>query len=375
MNEDLYGQWIGTTYPDDGPPHRSILNVEARNPDEGQIIGVESSTGMNIRTVTYADIKRDGNKSSGQFRKFEVFDPEAKRVIPVHEFWERHQIPGSPPISGTHESVVDGDVSRGTYKNNLGKGGRFEIRRNRHRIKPISSEAIGWNDFKQHLSGSQTPEGLLYRGHTDSNWPLRTLFHRCGRNNVVRFVDWDVPTLRHQINAISKHFYSIQDEDFLALLSLAQHHGYPTPLLDWTHSPYVAAFFAFDGFNCCSKWETNKEPKSVRIFIFIEEAWDNGGISLIGDPLPQISFIQPQAHNNPRYVPQQSSSAFSNIDNIEGYVAELETEKRKILIAIDIDSSEREIALRDLRMMGITPAALFPGFEGVCRSLRSQFFR
>lgn len=67
-------------------------------------------------------------------------------------------------------------------------------------------------------------------------------------------------TLEDDFNSIDNPYNPPQGYPFMIYL---RHHGFPSPLLDWTMSPYVAAFFAFE-----SKPPTEEE--NVAIYSFIE---------------------------------------------------------------------------------------------------------
>jgi hypothetical protein len=74
-------------------------------------------------------------------------------------------------------------------------------------------------------------------------------------------------------------------------------------------------------------------------------------------------------------VPQQAVTTVTNLHGIEAYILERESETGvKYLEAIDIPANEREVAMRDLRFMGITAGSMFPGIDGVCEELRERNF-
>lgn len=77
----------------------------------------------------------------------------------------------------------------------------------------------------------------VYRGMADSTWPLAPSLARLGGG----FVRLEEPMLRNfRKYARSQGLSGNSDWDWLAL---AQHHGLPTRLLDWTYSPLVALHF------------------------------------------------------------------------------------------------------------------------------------
>lgn len=225
-----------------------------------------------------------------------------------------------------------------------------------------------WEDFKSYAL--QLDDGLIFRGQAKS-WPLQTSYHRTGYADLVSYLDNEIIDLEHHINAVSNHPYNIHEDRSLgALLNLAQHHGYPTPLLDWTKSPYVAAFFAFE-----NKEELKKNGK-ISIFIFKDKKWSAraGKDAPMRAPHIMVRTVELPGFNNPRVLPQQAITMFSNMNDIEQIIQANEETKGDFLTRITMDVSEADKAMRDLKLMGLTWGSLFPGFDGICKQLKSRHF-
>jgi hypothetical protein len=84
----------------------------------------------------------------------------------------------------------------------------------------------------------------IYRGISDSTWPLLTSLDQLGGNNPPHTKrDLEEHILRNFIR-YSRPYLAMSSVTEWELLITAQHHGLPTRLLDWSYSPLVAAHFA-----------------------------------------------------------------------------------------------------------------------------------
>lgn len=97
------------------------------------------------------------------------------------------------------------------------------------------------NSWNEELGRHRSP--YVFRGMTDTDHDLKASLHRF----VGESGEWDLEIhLLRNFRQYARQQID-QPESPFHLMALAQHHGLPTRLLDWTHSPAVATYFATGG--------------------------------------------------------------------------------------------------------------------------------
>lgn len=239
----------------------------------------------------------------------------------------------------------------------------------------VNASTMSWREFKDYVSDVDY-RNVVFRGQEDI-WPLRTSFNRNQRYDVLNYVLKDIPMLYGKLSGTTQHLFNLNNDiENGAFYSLLQHHGYPTPLLDWTYSPYVAAFFAFRNLTS-SVVGSGEIGRRVRIFIFDFKSWCNSYAQYknIGDCRFHVSVGEFLPINNLRALPQQALTTYTNVYDIEGYIIDLgKGAGIDFLKAIDIPVSEYYAAIKDLSLMGVTSSTLFPGIDGVCEEMKKFNF-
>lgn len=230
---------------------------------------------------------------------------------------------------------------------------------------------IDWSEFKRiaadHISAGG---GSIYRGQRDATWQLTTSIHRTpfviSPDDVTAYANVVLPMVHGGVEAWSGQTWDLASPSgMLQFVAFLQHNGFPTPLLDWSLSPYIAAYFAFESVDAFAP-----QSEYVAIFAFNERAWLNfyRQVHDFSHPDPHISIVRPRLVGNPKMGLQQGLFTFSNVVDIEAHIRANEALRSlSFLTKYELPVSERWSVMRELSLMGISAVQLMPSVESVCK--------
>jgi hypothetical protein len=256
--------------------------------------------------------------------------------------------------------------------------------------------------------------GHVFRGQSNAQWLLSTTLERAGQR-----YGWSVNALRNREVVLldtfqrrAHHFVNAPPDinNRLEWFALMQHHGAPTRLLDFSHSFYVAAFFAMEfAQEDAAVWALSEgftmghTSNLIRGAKLLSDLYDESR-SVVETHFSGhqnsvcVMLVEPHRMNE-RLAAQQGCFVVPGnvnktfMDNLalglEVNVTALLSKRARAMRRTDLAPNGlllftpvvklilpieiHNVAMHDLAQMNVTAASLFPGLDGFARSLHGWF--
>lgn len=236
----------------------------------------------------------------------------------------------------------------------------------------MNVELKHWGQFDDYIRREMLDyRNFIWRGQCAAKWPLESSLDRAlqkvGKLEESKLRDEHLRRFKFSTRGRRGLNPPViaSDNDWWAL---GQHYGLATPLLDWSTSPYVAAYFAYlpedndDDSNravyALSRTAVERKSRAIK------KAWKKTSRP------PIVELVEPHSDENSRLVNQgglftRGPDGVTLDDWVREYFAGVSDYVR--ILKIVIPNKDRIVALRSLNRMNINHLSLFPDLYGAAK--------
>ena len=292
----------------------------------------------------------------------------------------------------------------------------------------VTTRLEHWNDIS--MLNPRFLMGFVFRGQGKSDWHIQSSLERL----IERFYSTDIQQQIYPSGFETEMLREFQwkysnyetanmpkHDEIIEWLSIMQHYGSCTRMVDFTFSPYVALFMAIDsseGDNEFTIWCLNhltlssifsKDHNTERVNLLFDNPNNKSSIYDFANQLlidsvngvrrefrPYVHLVKP-CKANKRIVEQQGLFAiperidipfednlFALVNNREpvfvefkdiidySYSGKMLRSEDYFLIKIDIPAKFRYNITKSLYLMNMTAQSLYPGLAGLAKSMNCQ---
>lgn len=234
----------------------------------------------------------------------------------------------------------------------------------------IVRELINKNESRSSNLG-ETLKGISFRGQSNADWKLETTLERYTKNQVpVTAYNAAILTMGNLVISLTPDLPVITEKDIvistpettqyiglpnIELAVYLRHHGFPSPLLDWSDSPYVAAFFAFNNIP--------KDSSHVSITVIEHPRTKNGEVGFgLHEVGRYVAGGKRHSYQQARYT--WCSKVVDGICFFDSHQNQYE----KLLTKLIIPVNETKEALANLNLMNINEYSMFGTTDALIKS-------